>query len=79
MAYANVNHRFIHKLESKTVGSKLCAAVAGMAIVGQNQDLYYLKSHAKTKKEPEEKQPMVLSRVQNWIDGSGVDNNTPCD
>ena len=44
MAYAYVNHKLVHALASKTVTGKgdekdkLCAAVAGMAIVGQKAE-----------------------------------------
>lgn len=77
MAEVKIDHMLIHKLESKTVKykennkliEKLCAGVAGMEIVGNKQDLYYLKAHTKDDDESEEKQPMVLSRIQNWISG----------
>lgn len=76
MASVNVGHRYIHILESETVKDngikKKCAAVAGMAIVGQNQDLYYLKYYPQKEDEPEEKQPMVLSRLQDWLYGKGT-------
>jgi hypothetical protein len=39
-----------------------------MAIFGQNEDLYYLKTHS----DDSDKQPIVLSRIQNWLSGEGT-------